>query len=141
MCQKCFQCQVTLSVPITGGLVALPENIRLRDSRVTGIAIRKLGALTGFDKMGKTLAPDTVIEGAHISLVDQSGKELIDSPLHYFQRDNNAPPFPCFNIEQLDPTNSKITLNTSASGYANTQVIEITFGIDCSACDPQPVKI
>lgn len=123
---------VTISATTSGPNINFPDNARIRDSRVVGIAIRRSGSSTLYDTNGNTLAADTVIAGAHIRLVDLSGLELQRLPLSTLQRDYNSPDYQCFQMDHIDPNQCSINLNTAAAGYSATAVIEMTFYLDPS---------
>lgn len=133
------QCFITLSPVASAPTINLPENMRLRNNRVISMQIRRLGGVAATNVTGATLAPDTVIMSAYLTLKTQNGTAITDPiPLQMLMRDYNSPdPMPV-SYEQIDPVQSTITLNTAAAGYAVTQVIEITFGIECDCIGVSP---
>jgi hypothetical protein len=135
MCNCKHQCTITLSTPTNGASLNLPDSSRIRDGVVSYIALRKAGGATLKNVNGQTLAADTVVNTAHLKVVNKNGFAICDPiPLSFLQRDANAPdPYPV-KWQEVDPTQCVITLDTGAGGYSATAVIEIIFGIDCQAC-------
>ena len=134
MCQKCHKCTVTLETLTNGGIVTLPNDQRVAGSRILSINVRRSGSATLKSKTGKTLAADTVINNCHLKLVDKGGLTIVDEPLSNFQRDHNSPEPRCVNYDSISLESSQIVVDTAATGYAATSVIEITFEIDCDQC-------
>lgn len=136
MCDCCAnKCIVTLSTLANSSNVNLPDSSRVRESTVNSILVRRSGSGTLKDVNGRTLAADTVIATAHLKLVDKNGFAITDSiPLSVLQRDYNSPDaFRC-KYQNVDPTQTVVKLDTGASGYDATHVVEIVFGLDCEAC-------
>ena len=136
MCGCKAECFITLSTVIGSATVNLPESMRLRNSKIISMWMRRLGSSTATNINGQTIAPDTVVLSAYLTLKNQNGTAIHDPiPLQLLQRDFNSPEPLAINLyEQIDPIQSQITLNTSASGYVATDVIEIVFGLKCDGC-------
>lgn len=136
MCDCCAnECIVTLSTLANAANVNLPDSSRVKNSVVKSILVRRSGGATLKDANGRTLAADTVIAQAHLRLVNLNGFAITDTiPLSVLQRDYNSPDaFRC-KYKNIDPTQCVVIVNTGASGYDATHVVEIVFGLECQEC-------
>lgn len=130
--KKAKTCFVVLAVAASGSQVNLPDNNRLRDSKIYSIQMRRPAGATMKTWQGQTLVADTVTNTANLFLVNQSGLQIFSPlPCNVLQRDFNAPPPMQVNIEDLDPQQSYIQLDTTAVGYNSSHVFELIFEIEC----------
>jgi len=135
MCNCKHQCTITLSATTDAANINLPDSSRIRRGTVNYIALRKSGSSTLKNVNGATLAADTVVDTAHLRVVNLNGFAVCDPiPLSFLQRDANSPEPYAVKWKDIDPTQCVITLDTGASGYSATDVIEIIFGLDCQEC-------
>ena len=134
MCQKCHQCFILLEPIIASANVNLPESNRIRNSTVTSVMVPRSGSATLYGKNGSVIAPDAVIQSSYLILKNANGTEIATLPLAHLQRDFNGPEPLCVKYLNIDPTQCAIIVNTGAAGYAVTQTIPITFGLDCDDC-------
>ena len=112
----------------------LQDIAEIRDGRIRSIWLRRSGSATLLTRLGTTVAADTVIDTAHLTLVNQKTKQVMVIPLSTLQRDYNAPePFAVDPdvYDGIDLSRSTITLSTSAAGYNATHAIEIMFEYEC----------
>jgi hypothetical protein len=132
MCNKCHTCFVSVEAEIGAtGTTKLPNLQRLAKGNVRSILVRKSGSGTLKSLSGKTLAPDSVVNTAHLTLKNANGYEIFSAmPMSVLQRDNNSPEPLCVNLEGgLDMEQSFIRFDTS--GSTATHVFEVIFGLEC----------
>lgn len=136
MCCKANKCIDVIEVVTSGPNVSLPENTKLAKKQITSIGLRK--AASGQKSAnGKTLAAAGVIATAHLKLVNDQGDFICNIPLGMLERDANAPQHLQVDWKSIGTTQSSIVLDTAASGYDATHVIELIFGYDCGPqCNP-----
>lgn len=135
MCNCCaHKCFITLSAIAASGNIQFPDSARIRDGRITSVNVRRSGAATLKNESQQVLVPDTVVNTAYLVVKNKNGTEIFKGPLSMLQRDYNAPEPLRVNWQGVDPTQSNIIFDTTAAGYAATQVFEITFGLDCDDC-------
>lgn len=135
MCNCTHQCFYTMSVVTSAGAVNLPNSQRVRDNRVLSIQIPDFGSTQGYGPTGADAAPNTVLAGGYLYLKNSSGFTLCDPiPLWALLRNSNSPEPMKVNYTDIDPESSVITLNTSATGYAATDVIPLVFELSCDMC-------
>jgi hypothetical protein len=133
MCNCCtHKCFITLQAVTSATQIQLPDNSRIRNGRVTSIALRRSGSATLKTITGATVAADSVIATANMFLVTLGGEQICAPiPLSFLQRDYNAPEPLKVNWQQIDLTQSTITLTPANA----TDVVEIIFGLDCDFCE------
>lgn len=131
MCNKCISCSVPVSVPTNAAKIKFPDVDRLNKGTIRWLLVRRSGSATLKDINGDTLAADTVINTAHLTLMTKNGGETLVIPLSSLQRDYNAPEPQCVQLPAIASNSSFIQLDTSAADYDTSHVIEIIFGIDC----------
>jgi hypothetical protein len=129
---KCHETFLSTSVSAAVSNVGFLENERLRGNAIKSLYVRRSGGIVKKDKSGKTLVSDGVLFSAHLSLVDNSAKPLVEVPLEIFVRDYNAPEPICVDWSKVDPTQSRIIFDVTAAGYDPTHVFEFVFEIPTS---------
>ncbi|MEZ4925573.1 MAG: hypothetical protein R3A50_04805 [Saprospiraceae bacterium] len=133
MCCCKDKCQYTTEVLTSGSVFALPQSAqdRIAKGHVTSIWTPRSGSNTLKTKMGRTVANDTVLATAHLTLKNADGNELLVVPFWKFMRDYNSPdPMPC-NLKDVDLAQSTINLDSGDTNFNAAHAIEITFGFDC----------
>lgn len=136
MCKKCHRCFVPLEVLTDSADISMKDNKRISGGKITSLMLRRSGSVTLLALSGKTVAPDTVINTAHLTLRNANGTELITYPLSALQRDYNSPEPLCLDgLTGIDLASSTIKLSTGAAGYSAAHVIELIFGLDCDDCN------
>jgi len=134
MCQQKHRFITTIQVTTNGGNLRLPDVAEIRDGNIRSIWLRRAAGGTLITRMGDTVAADTVIATAHLTLVNQKMVQVAIIPLQSLQRDFNSPE-PLATDENVyagvDLSRSSIVLDTNAAGYSATAVIEIMFEYDC----------
>lgn len=134
MCNCCkMPCieEIALEVVTSSGDIQLPVNQRIQNSTIRHILVRRSGSATLKSVTGKTLAADSVIATAHLILNSMGASEKMRYPIFSLQRDYNSPDAYQCNFTQIDPTQCKVVLDTTATGYNAAHVIEFIFGIEC----------
>lgn len=135
MCCKSWKCSITLEITTSGANVSLPESNRIRNSRVVGISMPRAAGATLYSPNNAVLAADAVVGSSYLNLVNANGtKILADLPLNQIQRDYNAPEPLHVNWSDIDPTQSNVQINTSASGYNAAHAMIFIFWLDCDNC-------
>lgn len=135
MCNCKTQCTLVVLVTAASTSVALPETNRLTNGIIKGIGMRRLNGVAAKAYTGQTLTPDAVVASAHLSLNNTNGTQILQLPLQYLQRDFNSPEWMKVNdLRNIDLTQSTITLDIGAAGWAATQVFELTFEVECDNC-------
>lgn len=131
MCCPKHKCFITLTVPTTSTQITLPDSSRIRNGKVTSIFMRRSGSATLKAANGATVAADSVVATANITLNNLNGEQILAPfPLSALQRDYNSPEPLAVSWQQIDLTQSVITLTPANA----TDVIEIIFGLDCDFC-------
>jgi len=133
MCDCCKECiqEVAVEAVTASDTIALPYSERVQSATIRRILVRRSGSATLKSYTLKTLAADTVIATAHLVLMNKNGAEQMRYPVSALQRDFNSPDAYTCNFQDIDLTQCSIKLDTGASGYSATAVIEIIFGIEC----------
>lgn len=131
MCNTCYSCSISISVPTNGAVVNLPQTNRLDGSKLLSVFIRRNASGTRKDDQGKTLAADTVIFTAHLHLFNKNGTEVLQMPLESLQRDFNSPEPLRLCRREIDTASSYIRLDTAAAGYNADHVIELVCEYEC----------
>lgn len=137
---KGHSCIKTIEVVTSGSVVKLPDSADIRDGKIKSIMLRRLGDTYGeaLSATGATVAADTVIATAHLTLVNAKNNQIMNPmPLTLLQRDyNNPEPFQVNPdvYSGIDLSRSSIVLSTSATDYSATDVIELVFEFDCPNC-------
>lgn len=119
-----------IEVVTASNSVSLPTNQIVEGRTITSIGMRKAAAGQK-SRYGKTLAASGVIATAHLRLADAGGGTIAEIPLNMLERDANSPEHLRVNWQGVQPSQSSIVLDTAASGYDATHVIELVFGYDC----------
>lgn len=118
----------------SGANLSLPDVAEIRDGYIRSIWLRRSGTATLLTRLGTTVAADTVIDTAHLTLVNQRSNQMMIIPLSTLQRDFNSPE-PFATDENLyagiDLSRSSIVLSTGATGYNAAHAIELIFEYDC----------
>lgn len=132
MCCTCDKNILTAEVTTSGGILQLPTsaNDRIKQSRLTSVWVPRSGTTTLKSPLGATVAADTVLATAYLSLKDVNGKEVIQLPFWQIMRDYNAPAPLKLCLDNVDLTQSTIRLDTTATGYNAAHAIVIVFGYD-----------
>lgn len=122
------------SVTTSSNNLPLPDSSRIRNGKVRSLQIRRAGSATLYDINGATLAADSVVAGAHLIVNNANGFNIAPIPLQTLQRDYNNPEPMRVKWLNIDPTQCRIVLNTAASGYSATAVIELLWELECDEC-------
>lgn len=134
-CCKGHACSEAIQVVTATANLKLPDSAEIRDGKIKSITLRRLGSDTGLSATGGNLAADTVISTAHLTLINAKNVQVMKSmPLSLLQRDYNNPEPYQVNpdvFSGIDLSRSSITLDTGATGYLATDVIELIFEYDC----------
>lgn len=121
---------LTAEVVTSASILQLPTsaNDRIKNSRLTSVWVPRSGTTTLKTPLGATVAADTVLATAYLSLKDINGKEIIQIPFWQIMRDYNSPEPLRLALDNVDLTQSTIKLDTTATGYNAAHAILITFG-------------
>ncbi len=132
MCCKYKNFQV-LELRTTGGVVNLPLSTALERRTITSIAVRRPSA-NRKSATGAPIATQEVVDTAHLKMVTADGDHIAQIPLNLLERDYlNAEPL-SVEWQNISTTASYITLDTGATGYNSTHVIELILGYDGPVC-------
>jgi len=127
---KCLNCVIPVSVVTAAEINQVPYTERINNNKVTHIWVRTASGVQK-DVNGNTLAASGVIKTAHLRLMSADGNEQWKIPIESLQRDTNYPEPFCVGNLDIDSSQCQIILDTGASGYSATAVIELLFGIVC----------
>lgn len=119
----------------TSGVITIPDSTQLKTCRIKGLYVRPNVNDTGKSFKKVALPPPAVLSTGHIVLKNASGTDIFSgsAPLELFMKDFSTPDYFCLDIENLDTQNSYVQFDTAASGYAATDVLELTWIVECPA--------
>lgn len=135
---RCFELMELLT---SSEQVFFQDNTRIRQNKVTSIMVQSsdpAGTDTYLSPLGRDLAPWTVLNSSYLYIINKDATTLAPIPLSMIVRNYNSPEPLGVSWENVDPTQSYVKINTSATDYAATDAFVFIFGIECDACGISP---
>ena len=133
MCCNKRGCTVVAEVLTSADTIGFPYLQRLEGQNVKSLLVRKSNSETLKSRGRKQIAADSVVFTAHFQIKNSNGNTICEDPISVYFRDANAPEAQAVNWNGFSPSQSTITLDTSAAGYNAGHVLEFVFEVDCPA--------
>ena len=95
---------------------------------------RRSGSNTLYNIDGNIIAADTVVSGIHLQIYNSNGTLIAEMPLTQLQRDYNSPEPYRVAWKDIETTQCKIYIKTSATGYNANHFVELIWELECDQC-------